>query len=446
MKIRNIVLLAGSLFVLGACDESKYELDQLVPEQYHKILYVNNSGKQAVTLYDTGEDYRYNFSIFKSGSDPSQTASVDIHILTQEELDSKYSGPEAINYKLMSADCYSIEATHLDFSATDRSKPVTVSLNPESIKTAIQADPEAVWVLPMQVTSENDSINSEKNELFLRITGVITPSFGFKSPSVSVKEYGYGTAISEKIAIGLDTENSWEIDCEFAVDDDYRTAYNTKNKTIFKALPEGTYSFEEQMTLSAGTTNTELGVTINADQLQPGDYMLPIRIKTVSMFEISSGNAVYPLAVRILGPQLDRAPWTIEANTQEPGGEGAGNGVPTCALDGNLSTYWHSSWQSGNHALPHELIIDAKKTYTFTQFGLMQRQDANYTDTGAGAFYVSDDKNTWTKVGKFTMEKVLSIQNFTLENPVKGRYFKVEITESNRGLNTSLSEIYAYGL
>lgn len=446
MKIRKTLLLAGSLFLLGACDESKYDLDSLVPEKYHKILYVNNSGKQAVTLYDTGEDYQYTFSVFKSGSDPSLTASVDICVLTQEELDSQYGGPEATNYKLIGTGCYSMEATHLDFSADDRYKPVTVSLDPESIKSAIADDPEAVWVLPMQITSENDSINSEKDQLFLQITGVITPSLGFRSSGVSVKEYGYGSAISENIAIGLDTDNSWNIDCAFVVDDAYRVNYNTKNKTLFKTLPEGSYSFDEQMTLSAGTTNTELGVTIHASQLQPGDYMLPIRIATVSMFEISSGYAIYPLTIRILGPQLERTAWTIEANTQESSGEGAGNGVATCALDGNLSTYWHSSWQSGNHALPHELIIDAKESYTFTQFGLVQRQDPSYMDTGAGVFYVSDDKEHWTEVGKFTMEKIATTQNFTLENPVEGRYFKVQITESNRGLNTSLAEIYAYGL
>lgn len=60
------------------------------------------------------------------------------------------------------------------------------------------------------------------------------------------------------------------------------------------------------MTLSPGTTTTELPVTINSDQLQPGDYMLPIRIESVSIFGISSTNDVYPLAIRILGPQLDR--------------------------------------------------------------------------------------------------------------------------------------------
>lgn len=446
MKIRNTLLLAGSLLLLGACDESKYDLDSLVPEQYHKILYVNNSGKQEVTLYDTGESYAYTFSIFKSGSEPSLTASADIYVLTQEELDNEYSDPEAVNYKLIGTDCYSIESTHLDFSATDRYKPVTVSLDPENIKSMITANPDAVWVLPLQVVSENDSVNSEKNELFLQITGVITPSFGFESSAVSVKEYSYGSAVTEKVALGLDTENSWEINCEFAVDDAYRTAYNTKNKTIFQALPDGSYSFQDQMTLSPGTTNTELAVTINADQLEPSDYMLPIRIESVSIFGISSTNDVYPLTIRILGPLLDRTSWTIEANTQEPSGEGSGNGVPSCALDGDLSTYWHSSWQSGTHALPHELIIDTKESYTFTQFGLVQRQHDSYMDAGTGVFYVSDDKVNWTEVGTFTMKKIHATQNFTLETPVQGRYFKVQITQSNRDLNTSLAEIYAYGL
>lgn len=446
MKIRNTLLLAASLCLLAACDDSKYDLENLVPQQYHKILYVNNSGKQQVTLYDTGEDYNYTFSVFKSGSDPSLTANADIHVLTQEELDEKYSRPEAVNYKLIATDCYSIAATHLDFSAGDRSKSVSVSLNPENIKTAIAANPDAVWVLPLQVVSENDSINSEKNELFLQITGVITPSFGFGSSAVVVKEYSYGAPISAKVALGLDTENSWDIDCTFDLDDTYRVAYNTKNKTIYQSLPEGTYSFGEQMTLPAGTTTTEIGVTIKADQLQPGDYMLPIRIKSVSLFEISSDKTIYPLTIRILGPQLDRAAWTIEANTQEPNGEGSGNGIPTCALDGNLSTYWHSSWQSGNHALPHILTIDTKKEITLTQIGLVQRQDNSYTDTGAGVFYVSDDNQNWKEVGTFTMEKILNTQNFTLKTPTKARYFRVEITESNRGLNTSLSEIYAYGL
>lgn len=446
--MKNILWLVASLFVCTACDNSQYDLENLVPEEYHKILYLNNSGKQEVTLYDTGEAYTCTFSVVKAGSDPGLAATATVTVMTQAELDEVYSTPEAVDYRLIGTDCYSLSATRLDFASADRYKPFTVSLNPSEIKAAIEGgDAASVWVLPLQVVSDTDSINSARNRMFLQITGVITPSLLFTSSEVAIKEYTYGGAsVTENIPFGLDTENSWDIDVEFEVYDDYRTTYNSSRGTKYQALPEGTYTLDTQMNLPAGTTTTDLPVTLDVSRIAPGDYMLPVRIKSASMFDISAGGRVYPLTVRVLGTQLDRTNWTIEANTQENNGEGAGNGVPSCAIDGNLSTYWHSSWQSGTHALPHELIIDTHGSYTFTQFGLMQRQNATYTDTGAGIFYVSDDKENWTQVGTFSMEKILSLQNFTVDTPMEGRYFKVQITASNRGVNTSLTEIYAYGL
>ena len=40
---KNIIYLAGCLMLLSACNNSKYDLENLVPQEYHKILYVNNS-------------------------------------------------------------------------------------------------------------------------------------------------------------------------------------------------------------------------------------------------------------------------------------------------------------------------------------------------------------------------------------------------------------------
>lgn len=92
--------------LLSACDNSKYDLENLVPQEYHKILYVNNSGKQEMTLYDTGEDYTYTLSVIKTGSDPTQTANAQINVLSQEEVDLLYSEPEAVNYKVLSEESF----------------------------------------------------------------------------------------------------------------------------------------------------------------------------------------------------------------------------------------------------------------------------------------------------------------------------------------------------
>ena len=437
MKIRTILLMGG-LVLLGACSESKYDLDQLVPEEYHKILYVNNSGKQDLTLYDTDEDNKYTLSVVKSGSDPSLTASVKVSVLTQAELDKEYSEPEGTNYKLIGENCYSLDATTLDFSSADRYKLVNIFLKPQSVKAFMETDPEAVWVLPLQVTSETDSINAEKNELFLKLTGVITPAIGFANSDVEVKqlEYGSVSTFTEKVKFGLDTDNKWDLECRFVVDEEYIAEYNADNGTNFKALPEGTYTVPEM----------ELEVTIKGDQLATGDYMLPVKIVEVSQFEISEAKAVAPLAFRIMGHKLSRTGWTAEADTEELTGEGAGNGVAGCVLDDNLSTFWHSTWQTGNRIpLPYELIIDTKKEYTFTQLALMQRQHDSNRDTKAGEFYISSDKENWTKVGAFNMQQILEAQTFAV-TPTKGRYIKIKMTDSFRDGYCSLSEVYAYGL
>lgn len=445
--IYYLSLLAGCLMTLGACEGSEYDLENQIPEKFHKILYLNTSGKQEVTLYNTEEDNQYSFSVVKAGSDLTLEATATIDILTQEEVDSEYSELEGVNYKVISPSAYSFDKSQLYFSATERYKLVNISLKPREVLAALENDPSAVWVLPIQVSSQTDSINANKDQLFLQLKEVVTPSIGFNNSYVNVKAYTYGlvSTISEKIPFKLDTNNKWDIECGFVIDDEYITQYNTANNTIFQKLPENAYSFANPMTLPNGTTETNLTVTVEGAQLQPGDYMLPIRINSVSRFEISSTNAIYPMAIRIMGEQLDRTGWTAEANTEELTGETGNNSGPVDRLlDGKLQTFWHSQWQGGSHALPHEIIIDAQKEYTFTQFAMIHRETYHYVK--AGEFYVSSDKTNWgEKVGSFSMKKEEGSQIFGI-TPKKGRYFRILITESNNGTNSALAEVYAYGL
>lgn len=53
MKVNYIGIACLAVLLLTACDESKYELENLVPEEYHKVLYINKSGTQELTLYNT---------------------------------------------------------------------------------------------------------------------------------------------------------------------------------------------------------------------------------------------------------------------------------------------------------------------------------------------------------------------------------------------------------
>ncbi|RHJ83946.1 BT_3987 domain-containing protein [Parabacteroides sp. AM08-6] len=441
----KLILAAGALIMLGACDESEYELENLVPEGYHKVMYINNSGEQDLTLYNTGEDNIYKLSVFKGGSEPGLTANAKMGVLSQETVDIDYSGPEGINYKVLGPECYSLDMTDLNFDSNERYKIVNVSIKVPNVEKAMENNPDATCVLPLYLYSETDSVNAYKNTTFIKIAEVLTPTVGFTTTDAVYLPFTYGfTDGSASINFGLDTDNNWDIDCQFEVDPDYLADFNAKNGTSILALPAANYSFEPTMVLPTGTTSIDLPVTLNSEGLQPGDYMLPIRLKDISLFEVSS-KAVYPLIIRVTGIQMERSSWTVKANTEEKTGEGAGNGVATCLLDGDITSFWHSQWSGGSLALPHEIVVDTKKETTFTNFGLMQRQHSDYRDVRAGEFYVSSDNSTWTKVGEFTMEKILPVQIFPV-TPTKGRYFKVVITASNRSGNSSLAELYAYSI
>ena len=446
MKVKDIGIAGTAALLLAACENSDYELQNLVPDEYHKVLYINNAGTEDLTLYNTGQANTFAISVFKGGSDPSLTADATLRVHTEAEVQELYGQHDGLDYRIIPDGSYTLDQTQLAFAAEERYKIVTLSLTTETIEAAVEANPEATYVLPLYLYSETDSVNADKSELFIRMTEVLTPALGFTSTAVAPVSYTYGFGSETlEVSFGLDTDNSWDIECQFAAEPSYVDSYNAKNKTSYLLLPDGSYTFDAAATLPSTSNSTNLAVTVDGSALTPGDYMLPIRLTGASMFSVSEANAVYPLVVRVIGTRFDRSGWSISANTQEPTGEGVGNGVATCLLDGDLSTFWHSQWSGGSQPLPHEITVDMKKVVTLTNIGLIQRQHDSYRDVGGGEFFVSSDGSTWTSVGTFSAQQVLEEQIFTV-TPTQCRYFKVQITRSNRDANSSLAELYGYGV
>lgn len=443
-KYIYLSILTGTLF-LTACDGTDFEVTSQIPDRFHKILYLDTYGKQTQTLYNTDEPNRYMLSLIKAGSENTATAGADIIVSSQEEIDMDYSQLEGVNYKVISEDCYSIEPKHIELEAGDGYKQIAVLINAQAVKNCMNNDPSAHWVLPLRVVSETDSINANRNFLFLQLPEVITPSVGFTNTNPTMLNYTYGrvSTIEQNIPFRLDTENLWNIDCGFTIDESYVYDYNNQNSTNYAPVPTDKVTYSENVTLPAGSNSMNYTVNIEGGELIPGDYMLPIRIASVSQFEVSA-NDLYPLAFRIIGREIDRTDWTIEATSEELTGESNGaNGHAVHAIDGNAGTFWHSKWAGGNDPLPHRLTIDTKSEHTFTQIGLMRRENVNYVK--GGYFEISNDKENWEKVGEFQMKNENGNQVFSITH-TKGRYFRVTIDQSNNGSNACLAEIYAYGL
>ena len=67
-KIVYVILITLIGIFTASCSSSEYDLDNLVPDQYHKIVYFKNGGKQNLSLYTTQSGYKDSLVIIMAGS------------------------------------------------------------------------------------------------------------------------------------------------------------------------------------------------------------------------------------------------------------------------------------------------------------------------------------------------------------------------------------------
>lgn len=452
--MKKVIKLALALpFLLSACND-KTDIQEWFPSEYHKILYILESGEQEVTLYNTGEDNVYTFTVCKAGSNPALEAQLHIDVMSQSDVDTKYSDNEGVSYKVIPAETFTYEPSEMTFSSSEQNKQVSISINPTKLKEVIDqlSETNTRWLLPLVAVSEQDSVNSEKKNYILLIDDVLTPIAGFRKSGVEIINHDYTSgAFTASVPFGLlGTNNRWDIDATLKVDENYVNKYNSTHNTNFQIPATDSYTVDEQVTLASDQQDATVNISISDfGDRKSGYLMLPVRITGVSRFELSTEVDLYAPVVRLIGKRFDRTTWTAEACSEETSGEGD-TGRIADVLDSNHDNFWHTSWQSGpfcNHpGENHYAIFDTKEERLFTQIGIVQR---NNNDWGFCVqnyeVFVSSDKQNWVSAGRCFAERNTGEQIGDI-TPTKGRYVKICFLDSRRSDGQiNLSEVYFYG-
>lgn len=169
-----------------------------------------------------------------------------------------------------------------------------------------------------------------------------------------------------------------------------------------------------------------------------------------SAFTLNNGGSVmcyceaeglYQSAVTTytFGVFVNRSSWKVLSYDSQHGGNEASK-----AIDGNLSTFWHTEYSGSTPAYPHQLVIDMAKTYEITGF--------TYTGRGDGSengmvkdfeVYVSNSQYIWGQpVATGSFSKTTSAQKVTFSKPVEGRYLMFTAkSEVNGNAYASASDI-----
>lgn len=176
-------------------------------------------------------------------------------------------------------------------------------------------------------------------------------------------------------------------------------------------------------------------------------------------YTIVVSEAVSLVATFERDPKLNRSSWTITASSQESSGEGAGNGVASCIIDGNTSTYWHSQWSGSQPGYPHWFMIDMKEVKSFDEFEYISRGTGT-SDDGANngnivnyRLYVSNteidpenlDAASKVTEGTFTYDGTSNSHKVSF-TAAKGRYVMLYATgqSANGRVNAACVEFYLY--
>ena len=270
---------------------------------------------------------------------------------------------------------------------------------------------------------------------------------GFRSTGVQSYTHDFTSGpFSASNTFGLLTvQNSWEVTAALSVDANYVTEYNEQHNTNYQIPSAGTYTVPSNVSLAADAQDANVDISIDFGDAKSGYYMLPLRLSDVSRFELSADAAVWAPLVRLVGKRFDRTDWTATGCTEELTGEGDFNGRFLDAIDGDINTYWHASWQSSpDSQLPHWMVLDTQAEREFTQVGIVQRV-GSYHDVKDVNVYVSSDGEDWgSPIGSFTAAFVEGEQIFDV-TPTRGRYLKLEFVTSYRDASMCMAEVYVYG-
>ena len=224
MKKKYLIMSLAVALGLASCEN----FDNIVPAQYNKILSMQVSGEQQLSLYATGENNNYTITVMKGGYDNKATATATVDVMTDEEY-SNWLEANARSYVRIPQSCFTLKDNEMQFASDDMYKVATLSIDPVKVEAFMkqtnasyqaQGLDNPTYALPITTKSSTDSVSSNANLLVLTTNEVVTPRVSF---SDEISDY----TITKEVALAggevdiplqLQIDNIWDFDVNVTVD------------------------------------------------------------------------------------------------------------------------------------------------------------------------------------------------------------------------------------
>lgn len=429
-------MVGGIIPFLSSCG-SDYKLEDYVSSKFNKIMYIRDGGTAKVIETNVAAaSCDDSVMIGKAGMNSQATADVKVKVLSQAEMAEAFSAYSS--YTVLPTGYYTFtNGEELKFNSNDRVKSFPISFDLKKLSAAILAQPNAKFALPIQIYSDNDTINTSYDKKLL-VLDVTVPNL--KWGTTNLEQSMAYTTLDVNLMATIENYVSTisNFTCGLDVSDaaSLVSAYNSAHNTSYELLPAASYTFNNFSFSSASSTAK---MTINRSGLQGDhDYILPLKFKSTSS-QVEATDVQYLI---VHNPKYgyilpDRSSWKIVFCNDDNKFADSGSPIPSvddadhkgapAILDDNISTYWmygsdNDWWWNINggddydygfkdynafygdralrdgHGGKQIIIIDMQQVRRISGIGLVQRQDLAKALVKADFFVSTDNSFKFTPV------------------------------------------------
>lgn len=149
---------------LAACDNSDFELDNLIPDKFKRVVCIQNEQKADLELFDVGLALDTEITVLRSGGDPSLDAATALATMSEEEL-TQFNA----DYKLLDPSYYTVPA-NIDFASEERYKNVKISFTTEAIKDIKENCNDGTYYMALKLQQQGETtVDTDKYYILRRI-------------------------------------------------------------------------------------------------------------------------------------------------------------------------------------------------------------------------------------------------------------------------------------
>lgn len=455
---------------LAACDNSDYELDNLIPDKYKRVVCIQNEQRTDLELFDVGFELDTEITVLRSGGDPSLEAATSLVAMTQDEL-SEFN-PE---YKLLDPSLYTI-ASKINFAPNERYKIVSLAFSSEAIKEMKENCNDGTYYAALKLQQEGETtVDTDKYYILRRIVVKdATIDFGLSSGVVNMNTEKSSFTVSlpfnntafdiawdlEVENVFNDTEESTELGNSLAAKYARKGMPLEAFVTTESAMEPGVNSLTYSISMPEGTPYGVYWLKVKLSN--PTLNEAPIAtttgedVEAVIRYEYMPDVTVSGLLTALNGSAtaLDRTGWVYCP-------ESCQNDNPASyTLDGDLGNFWENRWSDGygpTSSLPFNAVLDMGSKQKINILEPWRRSDGYVTDTKTIEIYAAEtvdySNRESIQYGDLTYIGTVEFGNtsntrqgqlFALD-PVETQYLIMRFTGSNRnGSCISLAEIGAW--